>query len=174
MTVTQSQLLNQHCFASSGQTNINNACKWDFCSTWLGLNQLLPVASWHKHRVHLQGQNALYNFPLNGAVHILMEHNRMWSIYLLIHSQLLLSLVRIATWFRSARETTEKMPQWITTGSLRYGAAGSFMHGSGDVSLWRAATTHLQVFCNVSGFPPSKVYTLCLFKFHLLTDLDRA
>lgn len=61
MTVTQNQLLNQDCFAVTSQTNINNACKWDFCSTWLLLNQLLPVAKWLKHLVQLQG-NVLWPF----------------------------------------------------------------------------------------------------------------
>lgn len=159
MTVTQSQLLNQRCFASSGQTNINNACKWDFCSTWLDLNQLLPVASWHKHRVQLQGEMCR-TFPLNGAVNFLMEHNRMWSIYLFIYLT--------AAFLGSQRdsemwETTEKMPQWITTGSLRYGAAGFFMHGTVDVSLWQAATTHLEVYCNISKFSSIKNCTHCVY-----------
>lgn len=153
MTVTQSQLLNQHCFASSGQTNINNACKWDFCSTWLDLNQLLPVASWHKHRVQLQGEMCR-TFPLNGAVNFLMGAQQdvvNLLIYLLLTAAFLGSQRDSEMW-----ETTEKTPQWITTGSLRYGAAGFFMHGTVDVSLWQAATTHLEVYCNISKFPPLK------------------
>lgn len=48
------------------------------------------------------------------------------------------------------------------------------MHGSGDVSLWQAATTQLQVFCNISAFPPSKVYTECLSFIYrwIWTDLN--
>lgn len=39
---TQNQQLNQDCFTGTRQTNINNACEWNCCSTWLVLNQLRP------------------------------------------------------------------------------------------------------------------------------------
>ena len=42
LTITWTQQSDQNCFTGNRQTNINNACELNYCSTWLVLNQLLP------------------------------------------------------------------------------------------------------------------------------------